>query len=179
MSLLKTVKPEEATGVVAEIYQPVQEAIGMVPSPLQLYSASPGLLASITPTREYFMSHPTLGHGLMALIRMLVAEEAGFNYCVSFNRSILAKMGVADDDALAAIMADPTKAPLPEKEKAMLLLVLKVCTQPGEVSESDVQGLRDLGWTDGDILDAANHGLTMINAGMLEKAFGLPEGAAC
>ena len=125
------------------------------------------------------MNHPTLSQGLMALIRMLVAEESGFNYCVSFNRSILVKMGVADDDALAAIMADPTKAPLPEKEKAMLLMVLKACTKPEEVAESDVQRLRDLGWTDGDIMDAANHGLMMIGAGMLEKAFGLPEGATC
>ena len=163
----------------AEIYGPMQQRMGLVPSPLQLYSASPGLLSAFGPIRDYFMNHPTLSQALMALIRMLVAEEMGYNYCISLNRTILVKMGLTDDDAVAAIMADPTKAPIPEKEKAMLLLVLKICTKPDEVAASDVQKLRDLGWTDGDIMDAANHGLMMISAGMLEKAFGLPEGAAC
>ena len=107
MSFLKTIKPEEAAGPVAEIYKPIQEALGLVPAPLQLYSASPGLLSAMGPVREYYMNHPTLSQGLMALIRLLVAEDLQFNYCVSLNRNILKMMGISDDDKLAQVMADP------------------------------------------------------------------------
>lgn len=179
MSLLKTVKPEDATGIVAEAYQPMIDRLGMVPAPFQLISASPGILAVQKSLMDYFNQHPTLSIGLMALIRLLVAEEMKYNYCISLNRDILKLIGVADDDQLAAIMADPRKAPIPEKEIAMLELVLKVFTDPEAVEAADIQHLRDLGWTDADVLDATMMGLMMMNGGQMEKAFGLPEGAAC
>ena len=175
MSFLKTIKPEEAEGPVAEIYKPFQEALGLVPAPLQLFSASPGLLSAMGPVREYYMNHPTLSQGLMALIRLLVAEDLQYNYCISFNRNILKMMGIRDDDQLAEVMADPRQAPLEEKDKAMLEVTLKACTKPEMVEEGDIQRLRDLGWQDADILDAMGHGLMMVQSGMLEKEAEDPE----
>ena len=58
-------------------------------------------------------------------------------------------------------------------------MVLKACGKPEEVQEADIQKLRDLGWQDADILDAISHGLMMVQGGILAKAVGLPEGAAC
>jgi alkylhydroperoxidase family enzyme len=110
---------------------------------------------------------------------MLVAEETQYNYCISLNREILKQLGVASDDELGAIMADPDKAPIEEREKAMLKAVLTACSNPEALNEAEVQGLREQGWNDGDILDAITHGLMMVQGGMLEKAVGLPEGAAC
>ena len=179
MSLLKTVKPEEAEGLVAEVYKPLMEMMGMVPAPLQLYSASPNLMVLQKKVMDYFMSHPNLNAGLLALIRLLVAEELQYNYCISLNKTILKMIGIADDDHLAEIMANPDKAPLEEKDIALLKLVIKVCTKPDSVEEEDVQKARDLGWQESDIFDAIMHGMSMVVGGLLEKAVGLPEGAAC
>ena len=179
MSFLKTIKPEEASGPVAEIYGMAQERIGLVPAPLQLRSASPDLMPIAVQAMGYYMSHPNLSPGLLALIRMLVAEEMGYNYCVSFNSNILKSMGVADDDQLAAIMADPMQAPVADKEKALLALVIKVCSKQERLEEAEVVKLREMGWQDSDIYDAVVHGLNMILDGIMEKAFGLPGGAAC
>ena len=179
MSFLKTVKPEEATGLVAEIYKPMQAIMGMVPAPLQLASASPRLLAIQKQAIDYFTAHPTLSPGLLALIRLLVAEELRYNYCIGLNSTILKMMGIADDDQLAAVMADPKKAPMPEKDTALLDVVVRACTRPESVQESDIQNLRDLGWEDSDIYDGISHGLMMVSGGLMEKAVGLPEGAAC
>lgn len=179
MSYLKTVSPEDATGQVAEVYKPVMEVVGMVPAPLQLISASPNLLGLQKKVIDYYTTHPTLSQGLLALIRLLVAEEMQYEYCVSLNSNILKMMGIANDDQLAAVMADPKQAPMEKKEKALLALVLKACAKPEEVQEADIQKLRDLGWQDADILDAISHGLMMVQGGILAKAVGLPEGAAC
>jgi hypothetical protein len=67
MSLLKTVKPEEATGLVAEIYKPIQEMMGVVPAPMQLMSASPGMMAARMPMMKYYMEHPTPERGAFGL----------------------------------------------------------------------------------------------------------------
>jgi uncharacterized peroxidase-related enzyme len=179
MSYLKTVSPEDATGQVAEVYKPVMEMVGMVPAPLQLMSASPNLLVIQKQIIDYYGAHPTLSQGLLALIRLLVSEELQYEYCISFNSNILKMVGIASDDQLAAVMADPRQAPLEEKEKALLALVLKVCANPEEVQESEIQDLRDLGWEDPDIMDAVSHGLMMVQGGILAKAVGLPTGAAC
>lgn len=179
MSYLKTVSPEDATGQVAEVYKPIMEMAGMVPAPLQLMSASPGLLALQKTVIDYYSTHPTLNQGLLALIRLLIAEEMQYDYCISLNSNILKMMGIASDDQLAAVMADPGQAPMDEKEKALLAVVIKACAKPETVQEADVQALRDLGWQDSDILDAISHGLMMVQGGILAKAVGLPQGAAC
>ncbi len=179
MSYLKTVAPEDATGQVAEVYKPVLDMVGMVPAPLQLMSASPNLLTLQKAVLDYYATHPALTQGLLALIRLLVSEELQYDYCISLNSNFLKMMGIANDDQLAAVMADPNLAPMEEKEKALLALVLKACAKPEEVQEADVQNLRDLGWQDSDILDAISHGLMMVQGGILAKAVGLPTGAAC
>ncbi len=44
MALIQTVVPENAEGKVKEIYTIPQNAIGVIPTPMLLASASPGLI---------------------------------------------------------------------------------------------------------------------------------------
>lgn len=69
----------------------------------------------------------------------------------------------------------PEKAKLEEKDKAMLLYVLEVTQDPALSTQQDVDKLRELGWTDRDILDAVQHGLGMVTAGMAFKIFKMGE----
>jgi alkylhydroperoxidase family enzyme len=56
-------------------------------------------------------------------------------------------------------------------QRALLLFVLKVVRAPEAVQAADVEALREMGWTDPDIFDAAFHGTSMISASRLFKAF--------
>jgi alkylhydroperoxidase family enzyme len=78
--------------------------------------------------------------------------------------------GFSDAD-LEALKANPENAPLEDFQKALLLFVLKVVKTPEEVQETDVEKLREMGWSDQDIFDAAFHGTAMIGASKLYKAF--------
>ncbi|ADK83779.1 conserved hypothetical protein [Desulfarculus baarsii DSM 2075] len=179
MPLLKIVPVDQAQGEVKANYEMFTKTIGTVPQPFQMWSASPALQSINKQIIGYYMKHPTLKPALMALIRMLVSEELGFDYCISFNAQILKTVGVISDDQLGAILADPTTAPLDEKDKAMLLFVLKACKSPEAVEQADVDGLRALGWADSDILDAAAQGASMIQGGVLFRAFKMAEGQSC
>ncbi|MCF8035112.1 MAG: hypothetical protein K9K66_18670 [Desulfarculaceae bacterium] len=179
MPIIKIVPPEEAEGQVKESYA-MFDQFGMVPAPFQMFSPSPALTGLRAQTIGYFMGHPKLSRGMMALIRMLIAEEMKYYYCISMNREFLKSMGIMDEDAAAKVLADPASAPLEEKDKALLLFVLKAVKTPDEVSAEDMQALRDLGWSDQDILEATAHGAGMVSDGILFKAFKMDDGApAC
>jgi len=56
------------------------------------------------------------------------------------------------DEQLENLKSDPKQAPLIDKDKAMLLFVLKAVKTPDSVEQKDVDALHGLGWTDQDIL---------------------------
>jgi len=68
MALIKTVDPEKAEGIVKEVFDTMMESVGMIPAPMQLASASPGLLDISWQSLQYFSQHPKLGFGLLCTI---------------------------------------------------------------------------------------------------------------
>jgi uncharacterized peroxidase-related enzyme len=171
MSIIATVAPEQATGQLAEIYGQMQQIMGRVPNAMRLYSASPEMLAMQWQYLGYNFQHPALGLALMATIRMLVSKDHECNYCVGFNEGLLIQMAGFTPEQTAAAKLNPADAPLPEKDKAMLLLVLKATRTPHAVEAADLNVLRELGWTDRDIFDAVNHGARNIAADILFNTF--------
>lgn len=158
MPIIQTIHPSEANGEVADIYQQATQAFGRVPSALQMYSASPAMLTQQWQSIGYYMNHPTLSFPLLATIRMLVSQENACDYCVGFNAAMLINVAKQTPEQVAETKRNPTLAPLNDKDKAMLLLVLKATSTPKDVSTSDLQHLRELGWHDADIMDAVSHG---------------------
>jgi hypothetical protein len=84
---------------------------------------------------------------------------------------MLQKAAGLSPDRIAAIRKDPSQADLEDKDKALLLFVLKALKSPNSIVAEDVKELGSLGWSDADILDAASHGAQMIAAGILYEAF--------
>ena len=171
MSIISTVAPEQATGQVAEIYAQMQQAMGRVPNAMQLYSASPDMLAMQWQYLGYNFQHPTLNLALLATLRMLVSQDHDCTYCIGFNEALLIGRAGFTADQTAATKRNPAEAPLPEKDKAMLLFVLKATRTPKTVVPQDLDVLRALGWTDRDIFDAVNHGARNIAADILFNTF--------
>jgi alkylhydroperoxidase family enzyme len=170
MFLLNHIKPEEASGKVAEAYSVFPSQVP-VPELLILMSASPELAYAQSGIIRHFMSHDRLDMGLLAMIRYLVANEYDYQFCIDFNAGLLKRAGGMSDTDLDALKANPENAPLEESQKALLLFVLKVVRTPNDVEKSDVDKLRELGWSDKDIFDAAYHGAAMIGPSTLFKAF--------
>jgi hypothetical protein len=170
MAIIQTVTPEKAEGETKKIYDMMLKNVGVVPSPLQLASASPGILNLSWESIKYYSQHPTLGFALLSTIRFLVAEHLNFAFCTNFNKNILKKQGLSDKD-IDKMTEDPLKAPLEDKEQALLGFVMKAIKSPDAVEKKDMDQLHDLGWTDRDILDALAHGTNMVGLSILMKTF--------
>jgi hypothetical protein len=170
MALIQTVEPEKAEGKVKEIYDFMQENAGVIPAPLQLSSASPWMLDMVWHSIQYFSQHPNLGFGLLSSIRYLVAQQYDYAFCIDFNRKMLSMQGLSEDD-IEKMEEDPLQAPLDDKDRAMMVFVMKAIKTPDAVEKQDVDRLHDLGWTDIDIMDAMAHGTNMIGSSILMKTF--------
>ncbi|MBW1779128.1 MAG: hypothetical protein JRL30_00120 [Deltaproteobacteria bacterium] len=175
MALITTVSPETAEGPIAEAYKPFLETIGVVPKPLEMVSVSPELFKIQAETIGYFMQHPTLGLPLLTFIRLLVSVAYDYEYCIGFNSGLLTSQGVSEE-LLSSVKTDPSKAPLEEKDKAMLLFVLKAVKTPEAIDQNDVKGLLEMGWSEKDIFDAVSHGMGMIGPSKMFKAFKMGDG---
>jgi len=105
---------------------------------------------------------------MLSTIRFLVAKHLNFAFCTDFNKNILKKQGLSDED-IDEMTKDPLKAPLEDNEPAMLGFVMKAIKSPDAVEQQDMDQLHDLGWTDRDILDALVHGVNMVGSSMLMK----------
>lgn len=169
MFLLHTVRPEEAQGKVAEIYGAFPKEIG-VPLALQLMSASPGYLERQFDVIRHFMSHPNLGFQLLAAIRYVVAAKVGHKACEDLNGGLLLRMGMTPEE-LAALLSDPAKSPLEEREAALFAFVLRAFEEPASVTAADVEALRGLGYADSDVFDALAHAAGMQAGSVMYKAF--------
>ncbi len=175
MALIKTVPPSEAEGSVKEAYS-VFENMGIEPPlPFQMMSASPGIMSLQAGMTHYFIDHPTLEFPLLAHIRLLVAHEENYPFCVGFNQGLLKNLAGLKEDQIETIKADPERAALDPKNKAMLLFVLKAVRDPAATEQRDVDALHELGWTDSDIFDAVQQGMMMIVTGMSLQAFKMGE----
>lgn len=170
MALLKTIAPHEAEGLIAETYSSFQEKLGSIPKPIQMMSASPGMFEDHIRTIQYFNSHSTLSFPLLTMIRFLVAPDCKWNFCIDFNRNLLKKMGMEDDE-IESTRSNPENAPLEENEKALLLVVLKAVRSPETVRKEDIDLLHELGWNDSDIYDATYHGARMLAMSTMFNAF--------
>ena len=52
------------------------------------------------------------------------------------------------------VLCDFQNAALPDRDKALLVLVEKIVLQPNRITEADMNAARDAGWTDEAIYDA-------------------------
>lgn len=170
MPLIHVTTPENAQGKVKEVYDQVTAAFGHVPNAMQIYSASPDLLASNWQGIGYYSQHPTLSFVLLAMMRMLISEAGNCDYCVGFNQALLINVANIPADQVAAARKNPADAPLGDKDKAMLLFTLKATHDSNSISKTDIDQLHAQGWTDRDIIDGLGHAAHMVAADVLLNA---------
>lgn len=170
MALIGTVPPEKAEGTIKEAYDMFMKNIGVIPKPMEMMSASPALFELQFRRILYLSQHPTLSFSLLAHIRYLSAYSLDYPFCMDFNKILLQKQGLTDDD-LRQIEADPSKSLLEEDENAMLAFVIKAVKSPKSITSQDIQALRGLGWEDRDMVDALSQGVSMIDHSIMMEVF--------
>ncbi|MBA1443341.1 MAG: hypothetical protein M3H12_20510 [Chromatiales bacterium] len=167
--LMQPTPPVGQEKAVEKMLVAANEIMGFIPDPLLLMGVSPNILAEFTEFLGHYETHPRLSSNLLAMMRYLVAARNDCKYCVTTSEGIMIENGMDLDD-LRSAQEDPSTAPLPEKEKALLMLVLKMVLNSDEVEAADLEIAYANGWEDRDIYEAANYTVRNYAVDLLLKA---------
>ncbi len=170
MARIDSIEPEQAQDELAEFFETVQSAFGVVPDPLKVFAHHPAASKAVFEGFAASMAQSSLSPPFFAWVRYLVAKRSDCPYCVDVNAGMLIEMGVSQA-VLAAALDDPANATLDDKEKALLLACLDVVH--GRLDKDGIDRLKALGLTDADLVAGLHHAVHSHAADLLINAFGL------
>ncbi len=155
LTWLRVPSEDELPPEVLELWQPSLEKLGFVPNVLRLYALRPDHLVAWNAWYDEAMKGESgLTKAEREMIAVVVSVANDCAYCIAAHGAALRKL--TKDPALAdAVAADHTSAPVEPRVRAMLDYAVKLTLRPTEMSEADVAALRDVGWSDEDVMDVA------------------------
>ena len=158
-----------ATGPVRTVFDQIHGAFGATPNMFRAVANSPAALQSM------WAAFGALGSGVIGTalgeqIAVAVANRNACDYCLAAHTALGRKAGVSGDDLAAAQSgesADPRTA-------AVLRFALKLVNERGQVDATDVQALRDHGWSDEHIVEIVGHVALNLFTNYVNVALAVP-----
>lgn len=146
MQRINAVDSDRSNGKVKELLDDVRSKFGMTPQMTTTMAQSPAVLEA------YLNFHDALGRGelkagLREQIALLSAEINRCGYCAAAHTAIGKLVGLSDDAILNARLGRSDDA----RTNVALNFVRNVIVNRAEVSDADVEALRDAGFSDGEI----------------------------
>lgn len=146
MPRIQTVNYEKSTGKIKELLDGVKAKLGMVPKMAKTMAQSPSVLEG------YLNLHAALeGGSLDATVReqiaLVSAEVNGCNYCASAHTALGKIVGLSEGEIIAARGGHSTD----KNTDVALQFARKIILNRGEVSDAEVQAVKDAGFSEGEI----------------------------
>jgi uncharacterized peroxidase-related enzyme len=151
MAYINTIPKDQAEGVLREIYDEQIRNTGSVSNYHQLLSLRPDAIRAYGDLVKTFRGKMRLRR--YELIMMAAARIIGCHYCLLSHGGLLLKNGFTEDQIEAIIRGNYVEASLSDEEITIMRFAEKLSHHAYEVRQTDVDGLRDLGLSDEDILD--------------------------
>lgn len=155
MSWLRVPDESSLPAEVLALHRPSREKLGFVPNVLRNFALRPlHLLRWNDHYEELMKGESGLSKAEREMIAVVVSVANECRYCIAAHSAALRKL--TKDPALAdAIAADHATASVEPRVRAMLDYARKLTLAPTRMSETDVERLREAGWTDEDVMDIA------------------------
>lgn len=149
MSILQVPSDAEATGLTAEIYEDDVRSMGHVPNHTKAVSLNPEAYVVWESLTKAISS--SLGLRRYELVTLAAAQAIGSDHCrLAHGKKTLNVLG---EDQLLAVARDFHDAGLSPAEVAMMDFAVKVSTDAAAMTDDDSLALRELGFTDREIVD--------------------------
>ena len=132
----------------------LREELGFVPDIFRAQTLRPDVVeAEVGAIRMVLLSEDVLTRRQKEYIQLVVSAANRNSYWVDLHCEILRAMGVSLEDA-DQIAADHRQAQLPDADKSLLDLALKLALAPCEFQRADLEPFRHGGFTEEQILEA-------------------------
>jgi uncharacterized peroxidase-related enzyme len=166
MQHLSALDPATTTGVTKDLFNGIQNKLGMVPNMMRTMGNSPAVLNGYL-TFSGILSEGQLGVKTGELIALAVANINTCNYCNAAHSLIAEKLVHVDPAGIAAARTGNSSN---AKVQAALKFALKVVSKEGEVSATDIAAVKAAGYDDGAIAEIIAHVALNIFTNYFNKA---------
>lgn len=150
MTFIETVPEAHATEAVAEMYAVDRETFARLPNFTKAFSLRPGVYAAWRELNGAIKAN--MDQRRYELATMAAARRLRSSYCTLAHGSVLIDKFL-EPDAVRALVDDYRSAGLEPTDVAVMDLADKVARDATSVTQDDIDRLRTLGLTDGEILD--------------------------
>jgi uncharacterized peroxidase-related enzyme len=148
VQILKPIDPSTATGHTKDLFGIIEQSLKRIPNMIRLMANSPAILGAYLQFNEAF-EHTTLTPQLRGLITAAVSEINGCDYTLSVALALGRHEGLNEEDLRAARRAEANEP----KTAAALRFAAKIVRERGHVPASEVERLRDAGFTDEEVVE--------------------------
>jgi uncharacterized peroxidase-related enzyme len=152
MAWIRIIDEAEAEGKLKAYYDEIAKARGKVANIMKIHSLHP---ESMKTHIEFYLAIMFRPGGLRREQRELIATVvSSLNvcaYCTHHHAEAL-KFYWKDEEKVRRLIEDHSRIKLSEKDRAMVEYAAKLTLRPGEMTEADVERLRDAGFSDKEIL---------------------------
>ncbi len=149
MSIIRTPDPDDVTGEAAALYAEDLESMGYVPSHTRIMANNPAAVRAFESLVR--ASRRTLDTRRYELVTLAAARALRSQACLLAHG--LRTLSVVDEDELTRIAADYRSAGLSDAEVQMMAYAERISTDSSSMTEVDAARLREVGFTDDEIVD--------------------------
>lgn len=147
---IEAVSEDAATGALAEYYQQQRSAWGFLPNYALAFSTRPDVAQAWNALNTAIRTG--MDRRRFELATIAAARALHSTYCTAAHSKFIRDI-CGDETTLDELAEDPTGATLTAQDRLTFQFAAKVATSAESVSEQDVDQLRDVGFSDGDIAD--------------------------
>jgi uncharacterized peroxidase-related enzyme len=149
MTFIETVPPEEASGLLAAHYEADRQNLGDVANFTRAFSLQPEVYGAWKQLNAAIKAGMELRR--YELATLAAARRLRSSYCMLAHGQILADQFL-DADTVRALASDGAGAALDASDRAVMALAAKIADDATAVTQADIDGLRDHGLPDQEIL---------------------------
>jgi uncharacterized peroxidase-related enzyme len=153
MARLTALNPETTTGKSKDLFDGVQAKLGVVPNIMRTLGNSPAALEAYL-NFNGALGNSKIGAKLGELIALTVATLNGCNYCASAHSFIGKNLVKIDEGSISKALNFES---IDEKTDAALDFVKILVNKKGNVTNDDVNQLKEAGYSEGEITEITAH----------------------
>lgn len=173
MSRVPLQDPETATGRTKEVFDRVSGYYGMVPKLQQAMGPLPETMNALWDLSTATMKEGTLLEPLKRAIFVVTAAEGECDYCVAAHMLALFRHGWTVEDCAEIVQGGPS-AHFGDPENALLDFARIVAARPAAVTDEMADGLRDIGWTDAQLVETVTTVALLKYTSTVATTLGIP-----
>jgi len=165
MSRINLVTAEQANEQQTTLYTAIEEQLGIVPNFLKVFANSPAALQAFLGLHS-IASEGELDAKTKERIALGLAEQNACQYCVSAHTAIGRKSGLSGDE----MMANRAGSSQDAKAAVAVKFSRSLADNSGEVTTAELLEIRNVGYSDAEIVEIITHVGMNILTNILGKA---------